>query len=100
LHNFAFSDVALLELGFFLGAGLVWWRKRRARAESLTRNELPTVLMILTTAAICAFLRSTVIDNNDLGWRGFLVAQFGLPPPRCRKRFQSAVISTAQFANN
>jgi hypothetical protein len=68
----------LLELGFFLGVGVVWWRKRRARAESLTRNELATVLMILTSATICTFLRSTVIDNNDLGWRGFLVAQFGL----------------------
>jgi hypothetical protein len=68
----------LLELGFFLGAGMVWWRKRRARAAPLSRNELAAALMILTSAAICTFLRSTVIDNNDLGWRGFLVAQFGL----------------------
>jgi hypothetical protein len=68
----------LLELGFFLGAGIIWWRKRRDRAEPLSRNELAAVLMILTSAAICTFLRSTVIDNNDLGWRGFLVAQFGL----------------------
>jgi hypothetical protein len=65
----------LLELGFFLAAGLLWWR---ARAKPLARNELALALMILTSAAICTFLRSTVIDNNDLGWRGFLVAQFGL----------------------
>jgi hypothetical protein len=34
--------------------------------------------MVATSLLICTFLRSTVIDNNDLGWRGFLVAQFGL----------------------
>jgi uncharacterized membrane protein len=31
-----------------------------------------------TSALICTFLRSSVIGNNDLGWRGFLVAQFVL----------------------
>jgi hypothetical protein len=34
--------------------------------------------MIATSGAICTFLCSTTIANNDLGWRGFLVAQFGL----------------------
>ncbi len=68
----------LLELGFFLGAGIVWWQKRRARAEPLSRSELAACLMILTSAGVCTFFRSTVIDNNDLGWRGFLIAQFGL----------------------
>lgn len=68
----------LLELGFFLGAGLLWWQRRRARREPLSRAELAMGLMVATSLAICTFLRSTVIDNNDLGWRGFLVAQFGL----------------------
>jgi hypothetical protein len=27
---------------------------------------------------ICTFLRSSVIENNDLGWRGFLIPQFVL----------------------
>jgi hypothetical protein len=34
--------------------------------------------MIAASVTICTFLRSSVIGNNDLGWRGFLIAQFGL----------------------
>lgn len=68
----------LLELGFFLAAGWLWWRRRRARGEPLSRVHLAIGLMAGSSLAICTFLRSTVIDNNDLGWRGFLVAQFGL----------------------
>jgi hypothetical protein len=68
----------LLELGFFLGAGWLWWQRRRARREPLSRAELGIALMVATSVVICTFLYSTVIDNNDLGWRGFLLAQFGL----------------------
>jgi hypothetical protein len=68
----------LLELGFFLVAGLLWWHRRRVRREPLSRAELGIALMVATSLLICTFLRSTVIANNDLGWRGFLVAQFGL----------------------
>jgi hypothetical protein len=68
----------VLELGFFLAAGWLWWRRRRARGEPLSRAQLAIAIMVATSLAICTFLRSTVIDNNDLGWRGFLVAQFGL----------------------
>jgi hypothetical protein len=75
----------VLELGFFLAAGLLWWRRRRARREPLSRAESAIALMIATSVAICSCLCSTVIANssnavanNDLGWRGFLVAQFGL----------------------
>jgi len=68
----------LIELGFFLAAGLLWWQRRRARREALSRAELAIALMIATSVAICTCLCSTVIGSNDLGWRGFLVAQFGL----------------------
>jgi hypothetical protein len=68
----------LLELGFFLAAGLLWWQRRRARREPLSRVELAIALMVVTSLTICSFLRSTVIFNNDLGWRGLLLAQFGL----------------------
>ena len=67
-----------LELGFFLAAALLWWKKHRAGRQPLTRAETATALMIATSVAICTFLRSSVIGNNDLGWRGFLFAQFGL----------------------
>ena len=68
----------LIELGFFLAAGLLWWQRRRARREPLSRAELAIALMIATSVAICSCVCSTAIANNDLGWRGFLVAQFGL----------------------
>jgi hypothetical protein len=68
----------LFELGFFLAAGVLWWRRRRARREPLSRADLAIALMIATSVAICSCLCSTPAGNNDLGWRGFLVAQFGL----------------------
>ena len=67
-----------LELGFFLVAGLMWWRKRRSSGQTWTRPDLALGLMVATSILICTFVRSSVIGNNDLGWRGFLVAQFGL----------------------
>lgn len=63
-----------LELGVFLAAGLLWWRQRRGRP--LTRQELACITMIATSVTICTFLKSSVIGCNDLGWRGFLIAEF------------------------
>jgi len=67
-----------LELGFFLGAAVIWWRKRRATGKALSERELAIAVLTATSILICTFLRSSVISNNDLGWRGFLPAQFGL----------------------
>jgi hypothetical protein len=66
----------LLEFGFFFLVGLSAFRKFRNRAGSLTRVELASVLMVAVSILICTFLRSNVIENNDLGWRGLLIAQF------------------------
>lgn len=68
----------ILELGFFLAAAVVWWKRRRRTAEPLSRAELAIATMVGTSILICTFVRSSVIGNNDLGWRGFLIAQFGL----------------------
>lgn len=67
-----------LEFGFFLAAGVIWWRTRRRNQAPLSRTELALALMVATSATVCTFLRSSVIANNDLGWRGFLIAQFAL----------------------
>jgi len=64
-----------LELGFFFAAGRIWWSRRK---KPLERAELATAVMLLVTLLICTFVRSSVISNNDLGWRGMLVAQFVL----------------------
>jgi hypothetical protein len=67
-----------LELGFFFASALLWWKMHRARGKPLTSSESATWLMIAASVTICTFLRSSVIGNNDLGWRGFLIAQFAL----------------------
>jgi len=65
-----------LELGFFFIAGLIWcgrlWRKRRGPDES----QLCAFAMAATSIVVCSFVRSSVIGANDLGWRGFMIAQF------------------------
>jgi len=68
----------LLEFGFFFLVGLAVVRKFRKRGGCLSREELASVIMVATSLLICTFLRSSVIENNDLGWRGLLVAQFML----------------------
>jgi hypothetical protein len=67
-----------LEFGFFLLAARYKWRLHRAKKQPLQREDLACLVMAGTSALICTFLRSSVIGNNDLGWRGFLVAQFVL----------------------
>ena len=66
----------LLELGLFFIAGAVQWRKFRRREEPLSRYELASILMAAVSILICTFVRSSVVARNDLGWRGFLPAQF------------------------
>jgi len=68
----------LMELGFFFLAGLVTLRKFRKRGGSLSREELACAVMAAVSILICTFLRSSVIGCNDLGWRGFLIAEFVL----------------------
>jgi hypothetical protein len=65
-----------LELGFFFAAGLLVWREFRRQQRGPTRQQLAAFTMAATSLVVCTFLRSGIIANNDLGWRGFLVAQF------------------------
>jgi hypothetical protein len=67
-----------LEFGFFFLAAVVWWRLRRKNPAPLSRSELALAVMVAASTTVCTFLRSSVIANNDLGWRGFLIAQFAL----------------------
>jgi hypothetical protein len=66
-----------MELGLFFAVGVLEWRRLR-RTETLQRNDLALGLMAVVSVLVCTFLRSGVIANNDLGWRGFLIAQFVL----------------------
>jgi hypothetical protein len=67
-----------LEFGFFFAIARHKWRLHRAYGQPLSRQDLACFAMLGTSALICTFLRSGIIGNNDLGWRGFLVAQFVL----------------------
>jgi hypothetical protein len=68
----------LLELGVFFLVGYLmckrFWKSRRC----LSQPELAALIMAGTSMVICTFVRSGVIANNDLGWRGFLICQFVL----------------------
>ena len=64
-----------LELGLFSMVGVVMVRRLRNR-ERVGLAEFSALAIALTSVLVCTFLRSSVISNNDLGWRGFLVAQF------------------------
>ncbi len=66
-----------MELGLFFAVGVLEWRRLR-RIETLGRNDLALGLMAVISVVACTFLRSGVIANNDLGWRGFLIVQFVL----------------------
>lgn len=67
----------LLEFGFFAIGGLAYWEYRRKRPEPLDRDELFFLVLMGTSFFVCTFFRSALF-NNDLGWRGFLFAQFVL----------------------
>lgn len=68
----------LLEFGFFLGVGAIQWRRLRSRGAPITRQQLACVAIAASGFLICTFVRSSVIGCNDLGWRGFLPAEFVL----------------------
>lgn len=64
------------ELGFFLLAGIYWYR--HCGKEQLERNLFARgeIILLLTSAILVTFVRSTLIDSNDFGWRGWLPGQF------------------------
>jgi hypothetical protein len=66
-----------LELGFFAVAAVLFWKWRRSLGTPLAKEESLLTSLAIGSVLICTFLRSTV-RWNDLGWRGFLVAQFVL----------------------
>jgi hypothetical protein len=66
----------LLELGVFFLVGYLMCKKFWKSRSSLSQPELAALIMAGTSMFICTFVRSGVIANNDLGWRGFLICQF------------------------
>ena len=66
-----------LEFGFYLVVG--WLGARRIWRQGLRNQaEWGAVTLGAVSLLICTFVTSTVIKNNDLGWRSALVVQFVL----------------------
>lgn len=65
-----------LELGFFLIVGIIWIQN--AFNEQKTNNPFAEteLILLLATAILVTFFRSTIIVNNDFGWRGWMFGQF------------------------
>ena len=68
----------LLEFGLFFLIARHKWSQYRASGLPVSRTDLAGALMVATSLLVCTFLRSSVIGSNDLGWRGFLIAEFVL----------------------
>jgi hypothetical protein len=66
-----------LELGFFFVIALLWFRQRRKLDDSQDNPYfLAEIILFVTVAILLSFVKSTVIEFNDLGMRGWLLGQF------------------------
>jgi hypothetical protein len=63
------------ELGFFMVATVLYWRWRKSQPRLLSAEESLLTCLAAGSVLVCTFLMST-FSWNDLGWRGFLIAQF------------------------
>ncbi len=64
-----------LELGFFFAIGVIRLRQLWRREVAFSKNEWAGWTLVTAAFLIGSFLRSSVITNNDLGYRCFLPAQ-------------------------
>jgi hypothetical protein len=65
------------ELGFFAFAAFIWLKSHK---DDLRKNPyyFAEILLLGVSFFIGTFTRSTLIENNDLGWRAWLPGQFVL----------------------
>ena len=65
-----------LELGFFFWAGILWIRHQRKDTTLGQVHRQAEIVLLCTAALLATFVKSTVISNNDFGWRAWLPGQF------------------------
>jgi len=65
-----------VEFGFYAMVAVLVWQEFRKKAAAPAK--LAGLVVGGMALVVCSFVRSGVIGNNDLGWRGMLVAQFFL----------------------
>ncbi len=74
------ANFVALPLGYFFETGIAFllaglWLRRAWRRKHLRESEAIALGLFLTALFVATFLRSGVIVNNDLAWRGALVGQ-------------------------
>ncbi len=79
-NQIGWVNLAALPLGYFLETGLAFllagiWLRRAWRRKRLREAEVIALGLFLTALFVATFLRSNVIANNDLAWRGALIGQ-------------------------
>jgi hypothetical protein len=66
-----------LELGFFLLTAFVWLKSHKDKLR-INPYYFAEILLLSVSFFVGTFTRSTIIENNDLGWRAWLPGQFVL----------------------
>lgn len=80
----AFADLLVLPLNYLLETGIwfvlawLWIRRAWRRRAHLAEAERAALLTVATSLLVGTFFRSGISENNDLGWRCFLVCQIVL----------------------
>ncbi len=75
--NFLFLPANyFMELGFFFVSGLYWWQHRNHYKEPDHTFLTAEMITLATVVVLLSFIRSNIIDINDLGIRAWLLGQF------------------------
>jgi hypothetical protein len=67
-----------LELGFFFFAGIIWYKLHKKGRLPDNKFAQEEIALLAITVLLTSLTRSTLISNNDFGWRGWLPGQFVL----------------------
>jgi hypothetical protein len=65
-----------VELGFFFCVAILQFKRDLLRGTTLAQERLAAWVMLATTLLVVSLLQSDASGNNDLGFRGMLLAQF------------------------
>ena len=65
-----------MELGFFLVVGLYWLKHSKDYEQPNHVFITAEIIALLTVTVLLSFVRSDIIDINDLGIRAWLIGQF------------------------
>jgi hypothetical protein len=65
-----------LELGFFFFAGTLWYQYIKNNKIERIKLWKEEIALLTISIVLTSFTRSTLIANNDFGWRGWLPGQF------------------------